>query len=180
MKLCEPHSDCTNATLSLRSDHLWMAIYFIGSYTKLHTKQTLKIKSKAVCSISSRLVQDCRSLCIFNFLKYRAQWYQWLFFFLDCWYKRVHNSGQTVKPNICTSLVIVSRESVVETFLLLAEMVHTPGAGYSKCNQWSSGLFSIDTLDLAETSGDGNHAGQIHHVFVESEAWETLCACCIY
>lgn len=59
MKLCEPHSVCTNATLSVRSDHLWMAIYFIGSYTKLHTKQTLKIKSKAVCSVSSRLVQDC-------------------------------------------------------------------------------------------------------------------------
>lgn len=40
-------------------------------------------------------------------------------------------------------------------------MVHTPGAGYSKYNQWRPGLFS-DTLD--ETARDGNHEGQVHHV----------------
>lgn len=62
------------------TDHLWMGIYFSGSYTKLCSKQTQKIKSKVVCSINGRLVQDYQSLCIFNFLKYGAQFYQWLFF----------------------------------------------------------------------------------------------------
>ena len=160
IKLYESYNVCTSTAASVRSDHLWMAIYLTGSYTKLRTKQTLKIKSQAVCSFSGRLVQDYQSLCIFNFLKYGAQLYQWLFF---C---TVDTNKSTIlnKPWSQTSALIVSRESVVETFLLVAETVRTPGAGYSKCNQWGSGLFSIDTLDLDETSGDGNHAGQIHHV----------------
>lgn len=53
-----------------------------------------------VCSISGGLVQDYQSLCIFNFLKGRAQFYQ-------CPNKQLHDSEQTTKPNICAALVIV-------------------------------------------------------------------------
>jgi len=78
-------SSHTNPTMSAPARQIRpvvMAVYFIGSYTQFYTKETLEIKPKAVCSRSARSVQDYQWLCIFNFLKYGAQLYQVVLFFI--------------------------------------------------------------------------------------------------
>lgn len=81
IKLYEPYNVCTSTAVSTRWYHLWMDLDLLHQQLHQILYQTNTENQVKGGLWHVRLVQDYQSLCSFNFLKYGAQLYQWVFFY---------------------------------------------------------------------------------------------------